>query len=91
MSESEPDRLGATSPSDEKETSRAKPSKTVQMTSMIFVVIAIGIWFAVGPQLFADKPGGGFDMDQTLAAALVGGVAGGLGALVGKLIERMRT
>jgi hypothetical protein len=65
-------------------------SKTVQVCALIFVALGIGIFQAVAPSLFPPPPVGGFNFTRFFWAAVVGAVCGGVGAGVGKLIERMR-
>lgn len=62
----------------------------MQTTTLIFISVAIGIWLSIAPRIFPRKPGGGFDISQVLAAAVVAGIAGGLGGGIAKLIERRR-
>ncbi len=91
MDEKNPKRIGPGRPeSTGRSNTRPASSKFVQMTSTAFVAVAIGIWFVMSHRFFPRQPGGGFDINRVLAAALVGGIAGGLGAAVGKLIERLR-
>ncbi len=91
MSEMNPKRIGPGRPAPVgRKNVKPAQSKLAQTTSTVFFVVAISIWLAVAPRFFPKKPGGGFDFTRVLAASVVGGIAGGLGAGVGKLIERAR-
>jgi hypothetical protein len=65
-------------------------SKTVQICSVVFIALGIGIFQAVAPQLFPTPPGGGFNMMRIVAAGVVGAVCAVIGAGVGGLIDKLR-
>lgn len=65
-------------------------SKTVQVCAIIFMALGIGGYQAVAPSLFPTPPGGGFNMQRMVWAAIVGAIAGALGVAVGKAIDSMR-
>lgn len=71
---------------------KSKPpqSKTVQICSIVFVAMGIGIFQVVGPQLFPTPPGGGINLMRILGAGAVGAVCGVIGAGVGVLIDKLR-
>jgi hypothetical protein len=84
-------RIGPGRPAPGGQKSPRQPASTfVQTTALVFISVAILTWLSIAPRLFPREPGGGFDMTRVLAAAAVGGVAGGLGIGVAKLIERRR-
>jgi hypothetical protein len=66
------------------------PSKTVQFCSLIFLMVGIVGFQAMKPLYFPRKPGDGFNVSEMVAAGVVGGVFGGLGACLGMLLDRAR-
>jgi hypothetical protein len=69
---------------------KPQQSRAVAVCSIAFVVAGIVIFQALAPRFFPPPPGGGFDWQRMLWAAIVGGICGGVGAAVGKLIDVMR-
>jgi len=71
---------------------KKKPStsKTVQICVLVFVVIGVVGFQVVAPSLYPAPPGGGFNMERVMAAAVVGGLFAAIGGGVGTLIDRFR-
>lgn len=69
---------------------RPPQSRTVQICTIIFLAAGIGVYQVLAPSLFPKPPGGGINMNQTLGAAVVGGLCAGLGYGIGKLIDSLR-
>jgi hypothetical protein len=72
------------------EEKKPTPSKTVQICTMIFLALGIGVFQVVAPRLFPTPPGGIFNWERILWAGLVGGVCAGIGAGIGKLIDYLK-
>jgi hypothetical protein len=64
------------------------PSRTVQVCTLAFVVIAVALSQVVGPKLFPQPPGG-FSIMQIVLAAVLGGAGGLIGAMVGMGIDAL--
>jgi hypothetical protein len=64
------------------------PSRTVQVCTLVFLVIAIAVSQVVGLQLF-PQPAGGFSIAQVAFAAVLGGAGGLIGAMVGMGIDAL--
>jgi hypothetical protein len=69
---------------------KSPQSKTVQICATVFVIVGIGGFQIVAPSLFPQPKGGGFNFERIMWAGVVGAIAGGIGAAVGKLIDGMR-
>jgi hypothetical protein len=64
-------------------------SRAVQVCTIICLVIGIVGFQIVAPGLFPTPPGGGFNIERTLWAAVVGAVSAVIGAGIGTLIDRL--
>jgi hypothetical protein len=73
-----------------REQEKSPQNKTVQICAIVFVVVGIVGFQIVAPTLFPRPKGGGFNFERILWAGIVGAVAGGIGAAVGKLIDGLR-
>jgi hypothetical protein len=71
------------------EPEKKPPSKTVQVCTILFVVIAIAVAQVIGPQMFPQPPGG-FSIMQIVFSAVAGGAGGVIGAMVGMGIDALR-
>jgi hypothetical protein len=73
-----------------KQTPKPQASKIAQFCTIGFVAVGLVVYMAVASKLFPAPPGGGINFTRILGAAVVGGVCGGVGGAVGKLIESAR-
>ena len=65
-------------------------SKTVQVCMFIFVIIGVVGFLVVAPSLYPAPPGGGFNMERVMAAAVVGALFAAIGGGIGTLIDRFK-
>jgi hypothetical protein len=65
------------------------PSRTVQVSTIVCVVIAIAVAQVVGPKWF-PQPRGRFSIGQIVVSAVAGGLGGLLGVMVGMGINALR-
>jgi hypothetical protein len=74
-------------------TSEPKPAQTgtVEVCAIAFLVIGLSWYQVLAPRLIPKPQGGGFGAERIVWATIVGAVSAGLGAAVGKLINRMRS
>lgn len=64
--------------------------KIAQLCALVFIIVGVVVYQSVAPKFFPRPPGGGINLTQVLGAALVGGICGALGGVIGKLIEGLR-
>ena len=65
-------------------------SPLVRTCYIVFTIIGVITYEAIAPSLFGNAAQGGFNFTKFLGAGVVGGVCGGIGYGVGKLLERIR-
>ena len=72
--------------------SQPKPpvSKFVRVTSNVFTLVGLALYFIVFPDLFGPRTHDGFSWKRVLIAAAVGAGSAVIGTVVGLLIERLR-
>lgn len=79
---------------DSKQPQPKKTGPAAQIGALVGIVVAVLASQLVARSLFPPPPGGGFNVNQTLAAAGVGAVGGAVGALIGfgigRLIDKAR-
>jgi hypothetical protein len=64
------------------------PSRTVQVCTIVFVVIGIGVAQVIGPKWFPQPPGG-FSIAQIVFSAVMGGASAVVGVMVGMGIDAL--